>query len=208
MIGLASCKWEFALTGKADFSDRYLHEMLATYNTRPVSNNKESDEVSETAEAEDDFSFFGVGREDIEEMIRNFGGCLVDGRANLVVEVNGLSVKKAYLPSGSEIYGKLDCKNPFSSKVFVLAENMKKDFPGLEVNFSDDFRIAELRYTYTSDMVLFDAKKSTDAVNISEVRESSNSKDSSMKIKDGKIILEFLKTVPDSEMRVVLEKLR
>ncbi len=202
MIMLSSCEWEFAMVGKADFSDRYLHEMLATYNARLESERKEN------GSDEDEFSFFGVGREDIEEMIRNFGGCLVDGQARVVVEVSGISIKKMYLPSGSEIYGKLDCKKPFSNNVFVLAENMKKNFQGLEVNFSDDFTVAELRYTYTSDVILLDDKKSGDGVTVSEFRDSSRSKDSRMKIKDGKIILEFLKTVPDSEMHIVLEKLR
>lgn len=197
-----SCEWEFAMVGRADFSDRYLHEMLATYNAQ-LESEKKADNRDD-----DEFSFFGVGREDIEEMIANFGGCIVDGRAKFVVEVSGISIKKIYLPSGSELYGKLDCKNSFSKKVFVLAENMKNDFQGLEINFSDDFKVCELRYTYLSDMVLFDSKNSNDKFSISDFREASNSKDTCMKLSDGKIKVEFLKTVPDSEMYIILEKLR
>lgn len=197
-----SCQWEFAMVGKADFSDRYLHEMLATYNAQ-----LESEKKADNSD-EDEFSFFGVGREDIEEMICNFGGCIVDGQAQFIVEVTGISVKKIYLPSGSELYGKLDCKNSFSQKVLVLAENMKNDFKGLEITFSDDFKVCELRYTYLSDMVLFDSKNSNAKYNVSDLLEASNSKDTSMKLTDGKIKMEFLKTVPDSEMHIILEKLR
>lgn len=197
-----SCQWEFAMVGKADFSDRYLHEMLASYNAQ-----LESEQKADNSD-EDEFSFFGVGREDIEEMICNFGGCIVDGQAKFVVEVAGISIKKMYLPSGSELYGKLDCKNPFSKKAFVLAENMKNDFKGLEINFSDDFKTCELRYTYLSDVVLFDSKNSNAAFSVSDFREASNSKDTCMKFSDGKIKVELLKTVPDSEMHIILEKLR
>ena len=87
-------------------------------------------------------------------------------------------------------------------------ENMKNDFKGLEINFSDDFKTCELRYTYLSDVVLFDSKNSNAAFSVSDFREASNSKDTCMKFSDGKIKVELLKTVPDSEMHIILEKLR
>lgn len=93
------------MVGKADFSDRYLHEMLASYNAQ-----LESEKKADNSD-EDEFSFFGVGREDIEEMICNFGGCIVDGQAKFVVEVAGISIKKCIFQAA------LNCMENLTAKI-------------------------------------------------------------------------------------------
>ncbi len=164
-----------------------------------------------------DYSFCGIGSDEVKEILKNMGAFKGFVDVNLTTKFSGFSLKKIYAKKDVVASGYVSFENEIPQRPLEAYENFIRENPGtlMKLNFHDDKKGASYSYVFPVDSYLYDNERAgSEGFDVSAFcggaagDHSKKQKNLSVKFRGGKIIINPAKGIDGLDAEIVVSKIK